>query len=74
MDLYLHREGGTEIEEERIAGWRRSAIHLSACMASFNVMLVGIATAKGIDVRPEQFRDKMDKKHMKQPSLTAASS
>ena len=40
------------------------------CMAAFNVMLVGIATAKGIDVRPEQFRDKMDEKRMKQPSLT----
>ena len=73
MDLYLHREGGSEIEEERIAAWRRCAIHLSACMAAFNVMLVGIATARGIDVRPEQFRDKMDEKRRKQPSLTAAS-
>lgn len=73
MDLYLHREGGSEIGEERIAAWRECAIHLSACMSAFNVMLVGMITAKGIDVRPELFRDKIDQKKKKQPSLTAAS-
>jgi hypothetical protein len=73
MDLCLHRESGSEIEEEWITGWRRCTIHLSACMAAFNVMLVDIAAAKGIDVRPGEFRDNVDKKRSKQPSLTTAS-
>jgi hypothetical protein len=73
MDLYLHAERYPPIEEERVAAWRKSAIHLAACMSAFNVMLVGIATAKGIDVRPERFGEKGDKKRTKQPSLNAAS-
>lgn len=40
-------------------------IHLLACKSAFNVMLVGIAAAKGIDVRPGEFRDKVDKKRSK---------
>jgi hypothetical protein len=73
IDLYLHQEGGLEIEEDRIVAWRRCAVHLSACMAAFNVMLVGMAMAKGIDIMPPQFRDRREKKRLKQPSLTAAS-
>jgi hypothetical protein len=73
MDLYLHAERSPPIEEERVAAWRKSTVHLAACMSAFNVMLVGMATAKGIDVRPERLGEKENKKRKKQPSLSAAS-
>ena len=73
MDLYLHAERDPPIEEERVAAWRESTVHLVACMSAFNVMLVGIATANDVDVRPERFGVKEDRKRKKQPSLNAAS-
>jgi hypothetical protein len=73
MDLYLHQEGGVEIEEERISAWRTSAIHLSACLSAFNVMLVAKTVAAGSDVAPERFRETIGQKKKGQPSLTAAS-
>ena len=73
MDLYLHAERDPPIEEERVAAWRKSSVHLAACMSAFNVMLVAIVTAKGIDVRPERFGEKEDRKRTKQPSLNAIS-
>jgi hypothetical protein len=74
MDLYLHSEEGTRIEEERVAAWRRATTHLAACMCAFNVMLVGTVTAAGMYVGPERFEDREGEEPKKQqPSLTAAS-
>ena len=73
MDLYLHGERGTAIEEERVASWRRATTHLAACMCAFNVMLVGMVTAAGMDVGPERFKENEAPERKGQPSLTASS-
>lgn len=73
MDLYLHGEEGTRIEEGRVAEWRRATAQLVACMCAFNVMLVGTVTAAGIHIVPERFEERENEERKKQPSLTASS-